>query len=599
MPVSFQELFNHSWGIVLAVLFFGGSIFVHELGHFLAARWRGLRIERFSIGMGPRVVGWTGKDGVDYRISLLPIGGYVALPQMADMSAVEGATEEGAERLPPISYADKMWVAVAGAVFNLLFALALSAFLWFAGVPAQEGSETTVVGHVETAISAGGPLADIGAARTAPGPAHLAGVRAGDRVVAVDDVPVRNWNHLVERVLLGNIRDDLGRPVCNLRVERDGKLIDLTLRPELVPTNTRTTDRIRAIGILPRTSVTLGAPLPGSPAEKAGLREGDQVLAVDGNKVHGGESFRQFLRVEAPGPRVLRVLRPGEGEKDIPVTPVPVLRTNPVVAITHGAGGEHRVVLIPVPVEGSPGKFRLTVHSSTGDPEVTDALALGAVLDKANSRELVAIRSIDDLVKAAPAENSDFQVFWSRGGAQGNVVLRQASVRVIQPNPVPSIGADLRSRTVTVIRTPAEQFTTAVTSTLSTLHRLFDRDSHIQLNQLMGAIGIAKMYVNLSDDIRLVIWFSVVININLAILNLLPIPVLDGGHMLQATVERIRRKPLPAKAMVWVQYLFVGLLMSLMAYVLLNDVRRCSGDGEAQLRAELLQRHVIRPMEFK
>lgn len=599
MPVSFQELFNHSWGIVLAVLFFGGSIFVHELGHFLAARWRGLKIERFSIGMGPRVVGWTGSDGVDYRISLLPIGGYVALPQMADMSAVEGATEEGAERLPPISYADKMWVAVAGAVFNLLFALGLAVVLWFAGVPAQEGSETTVVGHVEPAISAGGPLADIGAARTAPGPAHLAGVRAGDRVVAVDDVPVRNWNHLVERVLLGNIRDDLDRPVCVLRIERDGKLIDLTLRPELVPTNTRTTDRIRSIGILPRTSVTLGAPLPGSPAEKAGLREGDQVLAVDGNKVHGGESFRQFLRVEAPGPRVLRVLRPGEGERDIPVTPVPVLRTNPVVAITHGAGGEHRVVLIPVPVEGSPGKFRLTVHSSTGDSEVTDALSLGAVLDKANSRELVAIRSIDDLVKAAPGENSDFQVFWSRGGAQGNVVLRQASVRVIQPNPVPSIGADLRSRTVTVIRTPAEQFTTAVTSTLSTLHRLFDRDSHIQLNQLMGAIGIAKMYVNLSDDIRLVIWFSVVININLAILNLLPIPVLDGGHMLQATVERVRRKPLPAKAMIWVQYVFVGLLMSLMAYVLLNDVRRCSGDGEAQLRAELLQRHVIRPLEFK
>jgi len=599
MPVSFQELFNHSWGIVLAVLFFGGSIFVHELGHFLAARWRGLKVERFSIGMGPRVVGWTGKDGVDYRISLLPIGGYVALPQMADMSAVEGSSDEPSDRLPPISYADKMWVAVAGAVFNLIFALGLAVILWFAGVPAQEGSETTVVGHVETAISAGGPLADIGAARTVPGPAHVAGIRAGDRVVAVDDVPVRNWNHLTERVLLGNRRDDLGRPLSNLRIEREGELIDLTLRPELVPTNSRTTDRIRAIGILPRTSVTLGTPYPNSPAAQAGIREGDQVLAVDGKTVFGAESFRQHLRADAPGARILRVLRPGEGERDLAVTPLPVLRTNPVVAITHGPGGEHRVVLIPVPVEGAPGKFRLTVHSSTGDPEVTEALSLGAVLDKANSRELVAIRSADDLLKAAPAEGRDFQVFWTRGAAQGNVVLRDASVRVIQPTPVPTIGADIRSRSVTVVRTPAEQFAIAVTSTLSTLHRLFDRDSHIQLNQLMGAIGIAKMYVNLSDDIRLVIWFSVVININLAILNLLPIPVLDGGHMLQATVERVRRKPLPAKAMIWVQYVFVALLMSLMAYVLLNDVRRCSGDGDAQLRADLLQKHVIRPMEFK
>jgi membrane-associated protease RseP (regulator of RpoE activity) len=599
MPISFQELFNHTWGIVLAVLFFGGSIFVHELGHFLAARWRGLKVERFSIGMGPRVFGWTGKDGVDYRVSLLPIGGYVALPQMADMSAVEGPTEDGAERLPPISYADKMWVAIAGAFFNILFALALSFILWFAGVPAQEGSETTVVGHVEANISAGGPLADIGAARIVPGPAHLSGVLPGDRIVSVDDVEVRNWSHLIERVLLGNRRDEQGQPLCYLRLERDGGLIDLVLRPELVPTNTRTTDRIRTIGILPRTSVILGTPIPGSPAEKAGLREGDQVLSVDGKAVLGAESFRQHLRSEAPGPRILRVRRSDQSEVSLEVTPIPVLRTNPVVAITHGAGGEHRVVLIPVPVDGSPGKFRLTVHSSTGEPEVTQALSLGAVLDRANSKDLVAIRSIDDLVKAAPPEATDFQVFWSRGGAEGNVILRAATVRVIQPNPVPSIGADLRAPTVTVHRTPAEQFSIAVTSTLSTLQRLVDRDSHIQLNQLMGAIGIAKMYVNLSDDIRLVIWFSVVININLAILNLLPIPVLDGGHMLQATVERIRRKPLPPKIMIWVQYLFVGLLMSLMAYVLLNDVRRCSGDGDAQLRGELLEKHVIRQIEFK
>ena len=252
-----------------------------------------------------------------------------------------------------------------------------------------------------------------------------------------------------------------------------------------------------------------------------------------------------------------------------------------------------------MPIEGSPGRHRLLVYSSTGDEAVTEALAFGTTLDKANSKAIVAVRSIEELVAAAPPAGKDFQVFWSRGRAEGNVVLREATVRVIQPSPIPSIGADLSTRRITVRRSPFEQFAIAATSTLSTLQRLFDRDSHIQLNQLMGAIGIAKAYVNLSEDIRLVIWFSVVININLAILNLLPIPVLDGGHMLQATVERLRGKPLPAKAMVWVQYLFVGLLMGLMAYVLLNDVRRCSGDGDAQLRAELLQRHVLRPMEFK
>ncbi|MFM7743298.1 MAG: site-2 protease family protein, partial [Verrucomicrobiota bacterium] len=107
---SFGDLLSSAWGIALVVAFFGGSIFVHELGHFLAARRRGLKIERFAICFGPRLFGWTGKDGVDYRVSVIPLGGYVALPQLADMEGIEGEGSEEAEKLPPISYADKMIV---------------------------------------------------------------------------------------------------------------------------------------------------------------------------------------------------------------------------------------------------------------------------------------------------------------------------------------------------------------------------------------------------------------------------------------------------------------------------------------------------------
>ena len=87
---SLSEILSSLRGVALLALFFGGSIFVHELGHFLAARWRKLKIERFSIGFGPKIFGWTGKDGVDYRVSWIPLGGYVALPQMGDSSAIEG-----------------------------------------------------------------------------------------------------------------------------------------------------------------------------------------------------------------------------------------------------------------------------------------------------------------------------------------------------------------------------------------------------------------------------------------------------------------------------------------------------------------------------
>ena len=119
-----------AWSIFLIVLFFGGSIFVHELGHFLAARRRGVKVERFSIGFGPRIFGWRGKDGVEYRLSWIPLGGYVALPQLADMAEIEGGSSGDREPLPPISYATKIIVFVAGAVFNLLFAFALACIVW-------------------------------------------------------------------------------------------------------------------------------------------------------------------------------------------------------------------------------------------------------------------------------------------------------------------------------------------------------------------------------------------------------------------------------------------------------------------------------------
>ena len=145
-----------AWSVLLIVLFFGGSIFVHELGHFLAARRRGLKVERFSIGFGPRIFGWRGSDGVEYRLSWIPLGGYVALPQLADFGEIEGGAAADRAALPPISYATKIIVFVAGAVCNLLFALVLATILWVAGQPTSEELATTRIGYVAATL----PLAD-------------------------------------------------------------------------------------------------------------------------------------------------------------------------------------------------------------------------------------------------------------------------------------------------------------------------------------------------------------------------------------------------------------------------------------------------------
>lgn len=116
--------FLHTAGIILLVLLvFNFVILVHEWGHFLAARWRGLKIEKFQIWMGQPIWKRTW-NGVQYGLGWLPIGGFVQLPQMSPMEAIEGASSEPREKLPPIRPLDKIIVAFAGPLFSMLLAVA-------------------------------------------------------------------------------------------------------------------------------------------------------------------------------------------------------------------------------------------------------------------------------------------------------------------------------------------------------------------------------------------------------------------------------------------------------------------------------------------
>src|SRR6476661_294122 len=134
--------------IVLEVLIlFNLMIVVHELGHFLAARWRGLYIERFGV--------WCGKplwkktiNGVQYSLGSLPFGGFVALPQLAPMDIIEGKADLDRAKLPKISALDKIIVAVAGPVFSLLLALFFAGIVWAVGHPVSESEATTIIGYV-------------------------------------------------------------------------------------------------------------------------------------------------------------------------------------------------------------------------------------------------------------------------------------------------------------------------------------------------------------------------------------------------------------------------------------------------------------------
>jgi regulator of sigma E protease len=458
------EFFLNVWSFALIILFFGGSIFVHELGHFLAARRRGLRVERFSIGFGPKIVAWT-RDGVEYRISWIPLGGYVALPQLADMRGIEGEASTKSEELPPISYASKIIVSVMGAVFNVLFAVALSFVIWQFGRPTTDMQTTTQIGFVVQTLE----LTD-GTEVTSP--AKYAGLQVGDTITAIDGKKVDDWSSLLQTLVSGSGRDEYGQPKTLLTIDRDGQSMQVEVYPRVTGE-----DNLRKIGITPAEPLIIGRTKENSPAALADLKPGDILTAVDGRRFHSRYQLQAYF--EANRDREFRFKLERNGES---------------------------IERLIRPVE---------VQTSTDGAK---AITIGAAF-------------------AYPR-------------------------KIIHP-------------------TPWEQIKDNFVIMYRVLGGLINPKSDLGIGHMSGPPGIARiLYETAQVDIRLVIWITIIINVNLAIFNLLPIPVLDGGHMLFATIGKLRGRALPHSFVAAAQSTFIILLFSLLIYVSYKDIGRWFRDSQ-------------------
>jgi regulator of sigma E protease len=437
------------------LLLFNLLIFVHELGHFLAARWRGLKIDRFAIWFGKPI--WKKKiNGVEYALGCIPAGGYVALPQMAPMDAIEGKTEETREPLPAISPMDKIIVAFAGPLFSFLLAVAFAVLVWGVGRPINEADKTRVIGWVERG-----------------GPAWNAGLRAGDEITEIDGHKIVQFSPSSHDSVTWRIVTSEGTNIA-IKYLRDGREQTAYASPYRRPTQWYERKALRQVLIAPARDAIIHDVITNSPASAAGLQRGDAVVAINGQKIYS----------------VIAVLEAEEAMTNANAKPI-----------------------------------SLTIQRGE--------------------------RTFDVQLAA------------------------EKPMRPLNSEPSFGIGAwEDRAGTTLIYPTPAEQIRSSATQIIGTLRALFSRKSDVSVQQLGGAVMIIRVYTNLFDSPdgwRLVLWFSVVMNVNLALLNLLPFPVLDGGHITLALLETIRRRPVSGALLNYLQSACAVALIAFMLFIAFFD----------------------------
>jgi regulator of sigma E protease len=425
----------------IALIVLGVIIVIHELGHFLVAKFFRIKVDTFSVGFGPRLFGFRYGE-TDYRISAFPLGGYVKMAGEMPGDNVTGAPDEFISK----PKWQRFLVASAGPAMNILLAVGLLTGLFMYGTEVPEYTEgDAVVGRVEK-----------------DSPAEAAGIQVGDRIVRIAEKENPNWEEIQNRVITN------GGQTIVLAVERNGQRIETTLTPEK-----RGINEAGHGGMLPKTPIKtmIAGVQEKSPAEAAGLKAGDEVIAVSGIDLkESGRQLSEIIHESTQATLPVTVLREGN-PVEVAVTPV----------LTDG----RRMIGITI------------------DPVVP------LITVKENFSGALA-RSID---KNMEYGTLIFQVL-------GKLVRREASMKSVD-----------------------------------------------------GPIGIMRATGDFWEQgWTALLALVAMISLNLGLMNLLPIPILDGGVMLLLLVEGVMRQDLSLafkERVIQVSFVF---LLTLMVFVLYNDV---------------------------
>ena len=534
--------------VLIAIIPLGFLIFIHELGHFLAAKKAGIKVNTFSLGFGPKIIGFRRGD-TEYKLSWLPFGGYVSMEG-------ENPTEQtGAEgEFGSASLGKRAFVVIAGPAVNLLFGILAFWFIFTVGLDDHSAGLISRLtgqsfGEKQQAVQIG-MLAD-------DGPASVGGMMPGDTIVSVNGARITNFMAFHTKIFTNPNKE------LEFVVQRDNNLETLTVVPDAVPNVRGDTGEIKVLGT---SDVFVSDVVEGSLAAQVGIMAGDQIESIDEQKLYTVPVFHPGIwhsQMDWRSPEyrtyynhidqkqdtleigIRRSVENDTYEKltfDLPVT-WQIKTFVQKKSTAAKAGIKNRDVLISINGTSVDSRSLYTELEKIADAPIK----LGVLRDGTEKTFTI----YPEQKSKKDEEDSFFGIRWAT----------YLSGMKIDGPPLP------RYNTFTAFGKGLEATWLTCTSITRTLKQLIGGEVSPKL--LSGPIGIATLTNQMFERVGLtsVLFFIGFISINLAIVNLLPIPIADGGHLLFFAVEKIRGRPVPRKAQEIIQQVSVILIIALFLYI--------------------------------
>ncbi len=492
-------------------------VVVHELGHFIIARKAGVKVEAFSIGFGPRI--WGVKKGeTDYRISLLLFGGYVKMKGMESEGGKEPHEVEGG--FFAATPGRRALIAFAGPAMNVFLALAVFTLLWFTGTKVPQGVLTTTVGYIEEGS-----------------PASKAGLILGDTILRVNAEAVHEWKDVMGAVAFSPAN------AVDLTIRHDAEILHKRVLVE--------PDKeagFRHLRIYPRMDILVSEVAEGYPAKQLGLKNGDILRFLAGRRLYHIDQFREILRKNI-GKRVDLVVRRETGlprELTFSFTVPPPEEGIAVKSVTKGS------------VAGQAGLRNGDVIVAAAEQKILTIGALEKVLNDNAGKKI----KLEVQREKHPPATGETQA------APGNNLL---GAHLEDGFPVLGFAPGV----VYGVRKEGPFFAThsAIKNVVLTLKGLMTR--RVSTKGISGPVGIVGMIArSISISFTTFLYFIGFLSANFAVINLLPIPIVDGGHILFSGIEKVRRKPVRQRTMTALINTFFVLILAFFLFVTRNDIVR-------------------------